>query len=218
MPTIVTHTLTHGPAPTIVGPVEQLTRIHAGFAPNVLGQQITLNGSGFFDPEYRDCLVTSAHNLVRPDGPARTVKISVHAASGQRFSLSGAMFAVLEDYSASEVAGDIAVVLLSAPITLWDGLPLRTPPDGTFDAYLRAYNSDPGFDHHQPLTSSFIARATGDHLVYNEAAATEEMSGAPVISNTPRFVAGLHKGIHGGQLVGVRIDMDLVHELYHALG
>lgn len=71
MPSILTHALNHGPAPASIGPVEQLTRIHAGFAPNALGQQITLNGSGFFDPKYPGFMVTSAHNLGSAAG-ART--------------------------------------------------------------------------------------------------------------------------------------------------
>lgn len=217
MPSILTHALNHGPTPADIGPVEQLTRIHAGFAPDVLGLLITRDGSGFFDPEHPGFMVTSAHNLVRPNGLARTVKISVHAASGQKVSLSGTAFAMLADYSDSQVAGDVAVVLLSTPITLFNDVPLRRPPNGKFHAYLRAYNSDVGFNHHEPHMSVFSAQATGDRVVYDGAAATEEMSGAPVINSADSSVAGLHKGIHGGQLVGVRIDMDLVHALYHAL-
>lgn len=198
-------------------PLEQLVRV-VGFYHDAAGAHTATSfGSGFFDPARPEFVITSAHALVRPQGPVSSVKIKVYDETGKKGALWGDEFAYLEDHATAGVGADIAVVRLVKAATLRPAALLQAPPDGHFHAYLRAYNTDAGFDDHAPQASTFKVVATKDRLIYQGATATEQMSGAPVIHGANGSVVGVHKGIVGGYLVAARIDLAFLHSLYSKL-
>lgn len=214
MPNIIKHELKYEEVSDLDAPVEQLTRV-VGFFTKGDGPLLARSfGSGFFDPLKRGFLVTAAHNLVTSYGPASSVKVKGYTASGRKFALWGLAFAVLRGWEDAGVGADIAVIWLQHDPIVAEPARLQRPGDGYFSAYLRAYNSDVGFDLHEPESSAFKTLAGKDRLTYQSATGTQQMSGAPVIRAGKSEVVGVHKGIVDGQYVAARIDLNLLNALY----